>query len=355
MYQASSAISTEGSVIYRGDNGGIFYAFQSSGSLKWQYNTGISEGIYSAPALAANGIVYFTQEASTTSLYALRASDGALVWKSSIGPSSSSPAIAADGTLYAVGTDAIGNGVLYAFRSTTVVPPADLIVSALSAPSKSGAGATITVTETTKNQGVNSAGASTTRLYLSTNSTLDAADIVLGNRTVLALAPGATNSGSVSVTIPPGTATGTYSLIDQADADNVVPETNESNNKKTKSIQIGPDLIISSLSAPSSASRGATITVTETTKNQGGGGAGASTTTIYLSKNSTLDATDIPLNSRAVLALAPVATNSGSISVTIPSGTAPGTYYLIAKADANNVVVEVSESNNAKSRTVSVN
>ncbi len=93
----------------------------SSGSVKWQYNTGIQGPIDSAPALAANDIIYFTQGwTSAVSpddrgyLHAVRAADGALLWKYEIGWSSSSPAIAADGTLYAAG--GWPNAVLYAFR-----------------------------------------------------------------------------------------------------------------------------------------------------------------------------------------------------------------------------------------------
>jgi outer membrane protein assembly factor BamB len=125
MYEAAAALSSGGSTIYRGDNMGIFYAFDSSGYLKWKCDTGIDGEIQCAPALAANGIIYFTQGLTSAVvpsdkgyLYALRASDGTLVWKYEIGWSTSSPVIAADGTLYAVGGDTSGNGVLYAFRST---------------------------------------------------------------------------------------------------------------------------------------------------------------------------------------------------------------------------------------------
>jgi hypothetical protein len=34
--------------------------------------------------------------------------------------------------------------------------------------------------------------------------------------------------------------------------------------------------------------------------------------------------------------------------VTIPAGTATGTYFIIAKADADNAVVETAETNNTK-------
>ncbi len=116
------------------------------------------------------------------------------------------------------------------------------------------------------------------------------------------------------------------------------------------------DLIISSLSAPTSAGAGSTLTVTDTTKNQGGGGTGVSSITkFYLSSNSTLDTGDVLLGSRTVPTLASTATNSGSTSVTIPAGTAPGTWYLIAKADANSSIPETSESNNTKSRAITIN
>jgi outer membrane protein assembly factor BamB len=123
MYMAASAIAVDGETIYRGDNGGIFYGFRSSGSVRWQYSTGITGSISCIPALSANGIVYFTQEWSSDVgpsdrgyLYALWASDGTFIWKYEIGWSSSSPAIAADGTLYALGRDGSDNAVLYAFR-----------------------------------------------------------------------------------------------------------------------------------------------------------------------------------------------------------------------------------------------
>src|SRR5207247_1526249 len=135
-----------------------------------------------------------------------------------------------------------------------------------------------------------------------------------------------------------------------------IPETSESNNTKTTTIKIGPDLIISSLSAPTSAGTAVTITATKTTKNQEGGSTGVgSITKFYLSSNSTLDTLDVLLGSLTLPALASTATNSGSTSVTIPSGTAPGTWYLIATRHATNSIPETSESNNTKSRTITIN
>ncbi|MBI1955394.1 MAG: hypothetical protein HYS38_03275, partial [Acidobacteria bacterium] len=232
--------------------------------------------------------------------------------------------------------------------STQIGP--DLTVSALTVPTTAGAGATITVTDTTKNQGVGTADPSTTRFYLSTNSTLDASDVALADRTVPTLTSGQTNSGSTSVTIPAGTTAGTYYIIAKSDPDNAVAETVETNNTRSASTQVGPDLTVSALTVPTTAGAGATITVTDTTKNQGVGAVDVSTKTrFYLSANGVFDAGDVALGERIVPTLTSGQTNSGSTSVTIPAGTTGGTYYIIAKADADNVVVETQETNNTRS------
>ncbi len=233
-----------------------------------------------------------------------------------------------------------------AITLTVVQPSADLIISALSAPSTAGAGMTLTITDTTKNQGTGAAGASTTGFYLTASTTLDANAVLFGSRAVPALAAGATSSASTTVTIPAGTTAGNYYIIAKADANNVVPETNEANNLYYWYIQVGPDLVISALSAPSTSGAGMTFTITDTTKNQGAGTAGASTTGFYLSASTVLDANAVLLGSRSVPALAAGATSSGSTTVTIPAGTATGNYYIIAKADANNVVAETNKGNN---------
>jgi subtilase family serine protease len=231
---------------------------------------------------------------------------------------------------------------------------ADLAVTALSAPTTAGAGLGMTVSDTTRNQGGGSAVASTTALYLSTNGILDAGDVLLGTRAVPSLAPGAASAGSTSVVVPPTTAVGVYYLIAQADAGGVVGESQETNNTTTRTVQIGPDLVMSTLSVPGTAAAGATITVGDTTKNQGGGTADATTTRFYLSLDNTFDAGDVPLGSRPVPALAPGGTSGGSTPVTIPADTAVGAYYVIARADADGGVIETQEGNNASARQIQV-
>jgi subtilase family serine protease len=221
---------------------------------------------------------------------------------------------------------------------------ADLVVSALTVPTTAAAGASITVSDTTKNQGSGSAAGSTTAFYLSANPVLDVGDVLLGSRAVPGLAAGATSSGSTVLGIPAGTATGTY----------VVAETQEGNNTSARQVQIGPDLLIPTLTVPGTAAAGATITVSDTTKNQGGGAASASTTRFYLSTDSTFDPADLPLASRAVAGLAAGATSSGTTGVTIPADTAVGTYYIVVRADADDTVTETVEGNNTVARSIQI-
>jgi subtilase family serine protease len=231
----------------------------------------------------------------------------------------------------------------------------DLIVSALSAPGTAGAGKTFTVTETTKNSGAGDAGGSTTRFYLSTNSSLDAGDEPLGSRTVPPLAAGATDAATTTLTVPADTTTGTYYVIGQADTANDVAETAETNNyRASTAVRIGPDLVVSAVTAPATAVAGSSFTVTETTKNQGDGDSGGSTTRFYLSTNSTFDGTDKILGTRTVAPVAADASDTATTSLTLPPDTTAGSYYVIALADAANAVVETIENNNTRASSATM-
>jgi Calcineurin-like phosphoesterase/CARDB/Calx-beta domain len=116
------------------------------------------------------------------------------------------------------------------------------------------------------------------------------------------------------------------------------------------------DLIVGSLSiSTKNIARGSNLSVSDTVKNVGTGAAGASTIHFYLSSNKAFDSADVQLGSRAVSALAHSEKNSGTTSITIPSGIAPGSYYVLGLADAGGVVTETRENNNTASKPVTVN
>jgi subtilase family serine protease len=115
----------------------------------------------------------------------------------------------------------------------------DLWVSRFwSSPAWIASGGTASANDTVVNQGSGIAAASTLRFYLSTNYTLEAGDIPIGERNVPALAGGASNDGVTVFQIPAGTAAGFYYLLAQADAFGAVDESPETNNVTSAPIQV---------------------------------------------------------------------------------------------------------------------
>jgi subtilase family serine protease len=269
------------------------------------------------------------------------------------------PAGTASGTYYVIaradGNDALvetqeGNNTYLA----TITVGADLVVSTLTVPTDGGSGLAITLGDTTRNQGSSVAAASVTTYYLSANGVLDSGDFVLGSRPVAPLGAGASDSGTITVTLPAGLATGTYYVFAKADGGNAIVEVSEANNTASRSIRLGPDLAVSAFTSPASVAAGATFTVSDTTRNQGGGSAPSSTTRYYLSANNVLDTSDVALGARAVAALGPGVSDAGSVTLAIPPGTAARYYYLFARADADDGIVETQEGNNTYAVVIQV-
>lgn len=172
----------------------------------------------------------------------------------------------------------------------------------------------------------------------------------LESRPVPALAPTQTDIGVVSLTLPSTVgAAGTYYLFAVADADARIPEPDETNNVRAARIMIGPDLVVDSVVAPSSAVAGGTIVVSDTTRNRGVGPAAATRTSFYLSTSTALTPWATPLGSRAVPPLGPLASSTGTTTLTLPSWVGEaGTYYVIAVADGGTASPEADEANNTR-------
>src|SRR2546430_15110617 len=116
------------------------------------------------------------------------------------------------------------------------------------------------------NQGPGPASASTTRFYLSTDGSVGGGAVLLGGHAVPALAASAGDTGSITLTIPDGTATGTYFLVASADDEGLLPETDQTNNNRAHSIAIGADLTGPALPRPVPARAGATDTLSDTSE-----------------------------------------------------------------------------------------
>jgi subtilase family serine protease len=238
--------------------------------------------------------------------------------------------------------------------SGTITIGGDLIVASVGGSSTAMANGPITINDTTKNSGTTPMAESATGFYLSLNSSYDSADVFLGSRAVGPLGAAQTSAASTQVVIPAGTASGNYFVLAVADWNHVVPEIDESNNTSAFGyLRVGPDVTVTAVTGPVSAGGGTSITAGDTTKNEGGDTMPASVTSFYLSTNSTIDASDVFLGSRPVPSLAPGASDTGSVSLLLPTAS-PGTYYIIAKADGNDGTIEPQESNNTRLRIIAI-
>jgi subtilase family serine protease len=255
----------------------------------------------------------------------------------------------ASGAGYLIGSPAAATVTIV---SDDVAP--DFTVTVLSAPANSGPGLTIEVSDTTRNQGAGPGAASTTFFYLSSNTLLDSSDTLLGTRDVPALAPGTDSTAITSLVLPSTVAAGTWRLIAKADGPGQIGESTEANNIRTFAIRIGPDLTISSVTAPANVGTGVAFAVSYTAANQGGTAIGPTTTRFYLSLNGSLGATDVPLQTHGLNQIEAGASEVGGATLTIPVDTPGGLYYIIAVADGFNLVPESSESNNVRYDTTRV-
>ena len=197
------------------------------------------------------------------------------------------------------------------------------------------------MTDTVKNEGNARAAASTSRYYLSLDTTKGTGDIRLDRvRATPSLEAGLSFPGpAITVTIPSTTPLNTYYLLACADDTGVVTELHDDNNCRASAttVQVArPDLVVTLVSNPPSAvAPGGQFAVTDSVKNEGAVSSASSTTRYYLSADGQKGSGNTLLvGSRGVPSLAAGASHAGpAITVTLPSTTAVNTYYLLACAD----------------------
>jgi hypothetical protein len=136
----------------------------------------------------------------------------------------------ADAT-YSVGSPSAGTITI----ASDDLPP-DLLVASMTAPATAGADIDILVSDTTKNQGTE-AHRSRVRdsIYrLTPLWTAQTCGLAAGHWT--SLGPGATNTVSTTLHIPPSTNGGSYYILAKADWGGLVDESNETNNVKASGV-----------------------------------------------------------------------------------------------------------------------
>ncbi len=198
------------------------------------------------------------------------------------------------------------------------------------------------------------------RYYLSLDGLKDGGDVLLSKtRRVPALAAGTPSIGTVTVTIPSSAPLDTYFLLACADDMGAVAETDRTNNCRSSETMLQvtlPDLVVTELTNPPGAALpGDRFLVTDTVENQGLVPARNSTVRYYLSLDEVKDSGDVLLRgSRGVSPLAAGAWSTGTVTVTIPSSTALGTYFLLACADDRSRVAETDKTNNCRASDAQV-
>ncbi len=109
------------------------------------------------------------------------------------------------------------------------------------------------------------------------------------------------------------------------------------------------DLAVTAVGAtPASNAPGGTSSVSYTVCNNEAGAAGEFSVGLYLSLDTVIGSSDIPLGNLAEGSLAAGTCRNGGGSVTIPSSTPVDAYYILAVADVLNQISEVSETDNDK-------
>jgi hypothetical protein len=124
-----------------------------------------------------------------------------------------------------------GNNTVSSITTASKAPPADLIVSSVTAPDSVLSGHSVNISWKVKNQGSNPAsGSMRDNIYLSTDSIQDGSDVLLASQSYsFSLAPNAEISRGNVVTVS-GVALGDYHVLVRTDVLNNINESNDTNN-----------------------------------------------------------------------------------------------------------------------------
>ena len=234
----------------------------------------------------------------------------------------------------------------------------DLVITGTSGPKTFEQYVPFTVSATVKNQGIVDITKTTVvDVYLSTDATIDGADIRTGFFTLTSIKAGESlvPSFSVSSTNVIKSAPGNYYVILKADAQNAQAETDESNNITVVSnyVVTAPniDFAFQSFSLDkSTAAIDDVVVPVYTLKNNGSTAfTGNIFTTFYLSTDNVYDANDVKLDAYLDAFSSGQATSQTWYQLLMPHKPA-GQYYIIAIADKNNngqsEIAETNENNN---------
>lgn len=247
-----------------------------------------------------------------------------------------------------------GNNITSSPAVSVVNPPADLVITNVTGQAVMQRGQAATCTVTVKNQGTVATNATTTvQVFLSTTPSFPMV-AYLNAATVPVLAPGQEVTLTMGYTTP-NVSPGTYYVLGSVNPYQTVMEQDYGNNISASLplavVNTPADLVITSLSGPTTLQRGQAVTYTASVKNQGNSATDNATKLfLYLSASASFNPPDVInlFSSADIPVLAPGEVRSFALQFTTPQSTQPGTYYVLGYVNpsANNYTTESDYTNN---------
>ncbi len=233
-------------------------------------------------------------------------------------------------------------------------PAPSLLVSLSGAPANLPTGGTAMGDLTLTNLGTNDAVDTLTSVYLSSDTTLDAMDVLVGTATTTI--PYGNTTTPVTLTIPANANLGNNYLIAVVDSNDQFSEDFENDNTATTLVSVGSDVAAAALRVTNGAAGingGAPIDFEVDIAQAGFPYAGSVDITFYASVDTLFDVMDTPIDT-ASFNLTGDPSETLNHTATFPV-LPPGQYYAIAHIDPMDVLPETNNNNNFGTTTFTFN
>ena len=209
----------------------------------------------------------------------------------------------------------------------------------------------IATTQVVRNQGNRPAlGGFKVAAYLSKNTQLKPENHLLGRQSISSLEAGGVMTVRSIFPLPPSLENGRYTLLGRVDPDQEAGEVEEGNNDRAGGeLLLGPDLVVEAIKS-ALAPEGEQITVEDTVRNQGNRPTtGNLQVSYFLSRNWSIDGSDTLLGNRIISNLGAGEQSAATTLLTIrKKKVSTGRYFVLARVDAENTVIEADEANNVR-------
>jgi subtilase family serine protease len=242
------------------------------------------------------------------------------------------------------------------FNNTKVLPitleqvKIDLTIDNVKLSSiKVTAGTSLTITSKIRNSGNVAANSHNCAYYFSNDTIYDLNDKLLFSTSIYSINQNTSQEIINTITIDQTTIAGKYYVIVFEDNLNTINENNEKNNYRyvelTVDSRIADVFIKNAYLSKTRLVKSSSFDVNYVMKNNGNYNLSGFYSNVYFSKDSIFDNLDV-LVSDDYITINGNSDLSISSSVSIPSVTNNGDYYILIYADKNNVIVETNEKNN---------